>query len=318
MTGVFTRQDFIMNTTVEQRLDGDDAEAIAAEAVVRLRRLEGLMSFFLADSDVSRLNQNPGTTIAIQPETAQVLSGARTYAELSESAFDVTAAPVVDLWRTHGRRQVIPSQAEIEDKLALVGYEHLSVSDQTAALAEPGCAVDLGGIAKGFAADVCIGFYRDHGVESGFINLGGNVRTIGTNANRKDWRIGLQHPDQPRGALFGAVVAPDQAIVTSGGYERGFTVGDHHYHHIIDPRTGWPANSGLTSVTAICENSMAADALATAGYVLGLDDGLALIRSQSAQAVFVTTDKDVYITSGLRDNFILANQVGFNCYLTQG
>ena len=315
MTHSYARQDFIMNTTVEQMVSGDDSERICAQVVSLLQDLEAMMSFFLDDSDVSTLNRYAGRPVSLHLETLSVLRCAKTFAQASGSAFDITVAGVVDLWRSYAKRREIPPPGEIEARLEFVGDDHLVVNDQTACLTTPGCSVDLGGIAKGFAAEQCIEFYRQQGIESAFINLGGNVRTLGVKADGKDWRIGLQHPDKARGTLFGAVVAPDRAIVTSGGYERGVTVEDRFYHHIIDPRTGWPSISDLKSVTVICEDSMAADALATAAFVLGLDAGLALIRAHHGQAVFVTADDKVYLTSGLRHSFQLDGTCGFSCYL---
>jgi len=310
------RTDFIMNTPVEQTVCGPDADAIAAQAVDLMRRLECILSFFLPGSDVWNLNEAAGHgAVPLQPETVEVLREALHYSRLSGSAFDVTAAPLTDLWRRCGKQQKVPDGDEIRRLQALVGYQHLEVGDDTACLSSEGCAVDLGGIAKGLAADACVQLYRAEGVESAFVNLGGNVKAIGGKTPSEPWSVGLQHPGLPRGASFASLAVVDESVVTSGSYERFATVDGHRYHHIIDPRTGWPSDSGLQSVTVICESSMKADALSTAAFVLGLDDGLTLVCEQGTDAVFLTDDGDVYITPGVRSRFQLAPDCGFQCYV---
>jgi len=309
------RTDFIMNTPVEQTVIGPRADTIAAQAATLLHQLERALTFFQPTSDIWKLNHSEGNAVKIQKETATILRAALHYSKLSASAFDITAAPLTDLWRQHGKQQQIPTEDEIKHCLSLVGAHYLTVTDSTAALDQQGCAVDLGGIAKGLAADACIDFYRTQGVHSAYVNLGGNVKALGGKSPTEPWSVGLQHPTQPRGTSFAALSITDESVVTSGSYERFTTVDGHRYHHIIDPRTGWPADSGLLSVTVVCENSMQADALSTAAFVLGLADAQHLLQSQPTQAVFVTDNGDVYITEGLRSRFQLAPDYNHDCYL---
>jgi thiamine biosynthesis lipoprotein len=209
----------------------------------------------------------------------------------------------------------MPSDGEIQTRLTLCKNENLIINpvDNTAYLQKKGCMVDLGGIGKGFAADVCCDIYRDMGASSAFINLGGNVKTVGTRPDGTDWAVGLQHPDKPRGNCYGSIMCSDLSVVTSGAYERYQEINGAKYHHIIDGKTGYPAETDLKSVTVISQISMQADALSTAAFVLGLEKGLDLIyNSNCIGAVFFTTTNEVYLTKGMKQFFKLFERL--TCY----
>ncbi|MDR1014824.1 MAG: FAD:protein FMN transferase [Coriobacteriales bacterium] len=314
-TGTFEAESFLMDTAVTQKVCGAQAEAAYRKAVAELGRLEGLLSFFLPTSDIARINANAGKArVEVHRETRAVLECAQRFSGLSESAFDVTLAPLIDLWRRRGGEGRVPAQDEIEQALSCVGMRFLELRGDTAYLSREGCAIDLGGIAKGYAADRCIELYRANGVGSAFVNLGGNVKVLGEAEGGRRWAIGLQHPDEPRGTCFGLLLMSGRSVVTSGGYERYVVVDGRRYHHILDPRTGRPVESGLKAATVVCEDSMAADALSTAAYVRGLDEGLALVAAQTdTDAVFVTEKNEVLVTRGLKDCFQALRQTGLTC-----
>jgi len=314
-------QNFLMNTVVEQKVCGEDPLSAAQKAVAEILRLESLLSFFDANSDVSRINQAAGReAVRISGETMMILQAALSCSEASKGAFDITLAPTIDLWRRCGEKGSIPSQEAIEAALSASGYHNLELDTEScsAYLRKQGCMIDLGAIGKGYAADRCIEVYKSFGVRSAFVNLGGNVKTIGTSPAGKPWSIGIQHPDKPRGVFFGALESIDQSVVTSGAYERYFEAGGCKYHHIIDALTGQPSTSGLKSVTVVCPHSMLADCLSTAAFVMGLHEGLSLIRDHNeAGALFVTENNSIYLTKNLISQFKLQPNSGLDCYVVE-
>ena len=179
--------------------------------------------------------------------------------------------------------------------------EHSSV------YAAQGQRVDLGGIAKGYIADRLCGFFRDKGVSSALIDLGGNLAVVGKAPSGEPWRLGLQHPLKPRGEYFAVVSASDESVVTSGPYERYFESGGVRYHHIFDTKTGYPADSDLGSVSVVSKSSADADAYCTALFVMGLDKSLEFLRShREINAVLVSKDgRSVFVSAGLRNKFSL-------------
>lgn len=309
---VFERQDDFMGTVVTQKIFGYGAFEAYSRVTAELGRLESLLSFFKEESDVSKLNKMAGKgEIKLNAEVIHILEEARKYSQLSRGAFEVTLGMLCNLWRCSGRVSKVPAASEIEELLLYAGYKGLNIKgeERTAYLSSSRMAVDLGGIGKGFAADAAIEIYRNNGLDSAFIDLGGNVKTLGKKPDGSDWVVGIQHPWAPRGVLLGVLLASGQSVVTSGVSERYFTVDGTRFHHILDPHTGWPANSGLESSTVICEESMKADALSTAAFIMGLDKGMDLIgRMAGVEAIFVTENKRVYITKGLKNSFFLSDQ----------
>lgn len=171
--------------------------------------------------------------------------------------------------------------------------------------------IDLGGIAKGYAADRAVQIYKQNNVSAAFINLGGNVMVFGEKPDNSNWSVGVQEPFKSRGEVIGVINVKNESAVTSGNYVRYFEEKGVKYHHIIDPRTGYPANSNLMSVTVISRDSMECDALSTAAFVLGDKEGMQFIKSYGAKAVFITKDKKVKMTSNVKEDFYLIEDSGF-------
>lgn len=313
-------QDFLMNTVVEQKIYSENPEKVYQKTVGEIKRLEKLMSFFIETSDVSIMNRSAGKEkVKIHADVMTILRKSLEISKISKGAFDITLAPVIDLWRSCGKISQLPLDDQIKERLYCTGYTHLKLDENTgtASLIKEGCAIDLGGIAKGFAADVCIDIYKSMGVESAFINFGGNVKTIGKKSDGQEWVIGIQHPDEKRGVSLGVVLVSDTSVVTSGIYERYFKLHGKKHHHILDARTGRPSESDIKSITIICGNSMQADALSTAVLVMGSHDGIELLHTiPEAEAVLVTRDNKIYLTKGVRQSFyLLEKAIGFDCHL---
>lgn len=283
------------------RYSAEALEAVKNEA----RRLECLLSRFLPESDISRINRSAGVKREkVSPETYEILSCAMECSVISRGLFDITVGPLADLW-SYKQASEPPADDKIEQVLPLVNYNdfELDAVEKTAKLKNPGQSVDLGGIGKGFAGDRFIGIFQEFGVTSAFSNIGGNVSTLGNKPDGSPWHVGIRHPRM--NGLIGAVAVTGKAVVTSGDYERYFfDRGGRRFHHILNPVTGYPADSGLISVTVVADSAMIADALSTAVFVAGPEKGLALMeRYQGTELVMVDAELRVFVTRGLRKYF---------------
>jgi thiamine biosynthesis lipoprotein len=296
-----------MGTMIAHQAFGEGAPDAVCAAKAEVVRLEALLSRFRPTSEVSEVNRRSGGgSVRVSDDTFRVLSQAVEYASFSGGLFDATVGPLLALWRRASEESQPPRKQEIESALALVGHADLVLDPRThtARLRREGQSVDLGGIGKGYAADRALEVYREHGVSSAFVNLGGNVAAMGTKPDGSPWRVGIRHPRR-EGDLLGLVSVTDEAVVTSGDYERCFFDRDGvRNHHILDPSKGYPSASGLSSVTIVAESSIAADALSTIVFVAGPKSGRALLESSpGAEAILVDTDMRVSVTHGLRQCF---------------
>jgi FAD:protein FMN transferase len=296
-----------MGTVMTHKAFGLHAED-SLEAVCReVARLEGLLSRFLPESEISRINGSAGIrSEKINREAYAVLSKAVEFSRFFPGCFDVTIGPLVTLWHAAKESLAQPDDASVKRILPLVDYRDLILDrlEMTAGLRKVGQSLDLGGIGKGRAGDKILEVLQRFGISSAYSNLGGNVVTLGAKPDGSPWRIGIQHPRQAD-RLIGAVSVVGRTVVTSGDYQRQFldSQGRKH-HHILDPRTGYPSESGLVSVSVVAENSMVADALSTILFVAGMEKGLQFLRSfPQAEVILVDTDLQVFITQGLRTCF---------------
>ncbi|MDF2524376.1 MAG: thiamine biosynthesis protein ApbE, partial [Clostridiales bacterium] len=218
-------QEFHMGTIITERVYGKNAKEAAAEVMVKIQELENLMTINTAGGDANKLNEAAGKDkVKLDPETIYVLETAKKYSELSQGAFDVTVGPLVKAWGIQTENQRVPPKEEINNLMKLVGYKDLTInsSELTAKLARQNQIVDLGGIAKGYAGDAAIKIYKDKGIKSAFVNLGGNVVVLGNKPDGTPWKIGVQNPRAENGRYLGILKLKDKAIVSSGDYERYF------------------------------------------------------------------------------------------------
>lgn len=296
-----------MGTIITEKVFGVKAEKAADEVMDRIQQLEGMMTINAAGSEIDKLNDFAGKDkVYLCQDSIYVMETAKKFSELSGGTFDITVGPLVKVWGIFTDHPRVPSQDEINRLLKLVGYKELDISsrDLSAKLARPGQVVDLGGIAKGYAGDEAIKIYKKYKIKSAYVNLGGNVVVLGSKPDGTPWKIGIQNPRAENGKYIGILSVTDKAVVSSGDYERFFEEGNKRYHHILDPRTGYPSDSGLISMTIVTDRSIDADALSTATFVLGLEKGMKLVESlKGVEAVFITKDKKVYVTEGLKSNF---------------
>lgn len=285
---------FAMDTFMRIRIWG--GSDLLDDACAEIRRLESLFSVTSDESELYALNRDG--TAALSEDTAALLRLASQAAERTDGDFDPTVGPLVRLWGFLSDEPHVATQAEIDALLPLVGAEHLRLTDSTATLAD-GCAVDLGGIAKGYTAQKCLSLLKAGGASAAIVSLGGNVQTLGSKPDGENWVIGIADPAQPSEAIATLTFSGAKALVTSGSYQRCFTQDGRQYHHILDPATGRPAESGLTSVTVLAEDGALADALSTALFVKGLDESVAFWReSDDFEAIFLTEDGNILATEG--------------------
>ncbi len=315
---VFGREVYLthegMGTQMAHRASGGHARRALHAVRAEADRLEALLSRFRPDSDIGRLNRSAGAAWeTLSRETIDVLQSAAGFFEKSMGAFDVTIAPLADLWDCLHAAEA-PDAQRIRKTLPLVngGDLLLDPSTNSARLKRPGQFVDLGGIGKGYAADRFIRIFKDHGCKSACTNIGGNVGLLGCRPDGAPWNVGIRHPRQA-GCLIGAISAQDCAVVTSGDYVRCFISPDGKVcHHILDPATGYPADSGLISVTVAAGSAIWADALSTAVFVAGMEKGMMLLKLfEGTEAVLVDRDLAVYVTGGLAGRFTAARDIRF-------
>lgn len=269
------------------------------------QRFEKLLSKTVEGSDVWRINHSQGERVPVHQETRELLEKALEYSRISDGRFDVTVEPCVALWDFTGEGiGTLPDADELAAAAEKVDWTKIDMNEEGVLLPE-GMSIDLGAIAKGYISDKMADFVSERGVESAIINLGGNVRTVGLKPDGSQWRIGIQDPEGIRDqTIVGVVALENSAVVTSGIYERGFTLDNVVYHHILDPETGWSVQNELAGVSIITQEACTADALSTTVFTMGLEEGTKFIEGlEGVDAIFVTRDGDVSWTSGLEGVF---------------
>jgi thiamine biosynthesis lipoprotein len=276
----------------------------------RLREIEGRMSANAADTEVARINRYAGVApVPVSGEVLTVLSAALRYAELSGGAFDPTVGPLVKLWGIGTEHARIPAEGEIRGALGLVNWRDVIIDTAagTVFLPKAGMELDLGAIAKGYAADEAAALIKGAGISGALIDLGGNIYALGSKGKGAPWRIAVQDPLDARGVYIGVLELGEKSVVTSGVYERFLEAGGRRYHHILSTADGYPADRGLLSVTVIADASIDADALSTALFVLGYEEGRSLVDSlENVEALFVFQDLSIRGTPGALEHFTLA------------
>lgn len=295
---------FAMDTVMDFTIYGESGLIDQSESLIA--SLESLVSVTDADSELYAINQTGSGTLT--GKASSLMEQALEICRRTDGALDLSIYPIVRAWGfTTGSYQV-PDEAEIQALLPLVDYRKIQYDAATGTVTLPeGMEIDLGSVAKGYAGQLAAQMLREHGVQSALLNLGGNVQTVGAKPDGSPWQIGIKDP-QGEDAMM-VLSVEDQAVVTSGGYERYFEQDGQTYWHIMDPSTGHPADSGLISVTIVGDEGVVCDGLSTALFVMGLEKAADLwAQSGDFEAVFVTASGEVYITEGLRDRFALTEQ----------
>lgn len=294
--------DTVMDITVYADSSAAAKEALQ-DAETEINRLDALLSRQNENSAIAAVNNSNGQAVAADEEVLSLLKTAVSYSDQTDDAFDITVAPIMDAWDFTGDHPRVPSRQELDELLTHVGDDRIQFGDGTVTL-ESGMAVDLGGIAKGYTSDRLASVFAEDGIDSAMISLGGNVYVRGAKPDGSAWRVAVEDPNDS-GAYLGVLSLTDCFAITSGGYQRYFEQDGVTYYHIIDPKTGDVARSGLKSVTIICGNGTMGDALSTALFVMGFDDAVAFWQSYETDfdMVLVDDDNHVYLTEGLKGRF---------------
>lgn len=306
-----TKNVFAMNTYITLTAYGEKAGTALDEAEDRIKNLESLLSVTDENSEIYAVNHSSGTPVRLSSDTERILSFALDMAQKTNGALEPTIYPVLTAWGFTTESYQIPTREKINQLLQSVDFHRVQIKNHSLALPD-GMQLDLGAVAKGYTGDEIANLLKNSGVTSAIINLGGNVQTIGTRPDGSMWRVGLKAPDAD--GHIGILEVSDCAVITSGGYQKYFIGEDgKQYHHIIDPATGRPAESGLVFVTIIGKEGKLCDALSTALFVMGTEDAILYWKQYGDFEMILLTDKDeIYITEGLENRFTLQKE--YNSY----
>lgn len=295
---------FAMNTYMTFTVYGEDAQAALQEAEECIQQVEGLWSVTDEDSEIYQANHSGGQPVTVSEETAEIISFALEMAQRTGGALDPTIYPVLTAWGFTTDSKQVPSQQQIAQLLEQVGYDRIRLNG-TELTVPDGMELDLGAVGKGYTADLVTEILRRHGVTSALISLGGNIQSIGSRPDGSDWRLGIRAPWES--GNLGVLTVSDAAVVTSGGYENYFDDEQGNiYWHILDPSTGYPADSGLQSVTIVGREGKMCDALSTALFVMGAQSAEQYWRENGGFEMLLVTDSgEILITEGIAENFTL-------------
>ena len=297
---------FAMDTYMTITTYGTQCEEALAAAKAEIERLDALLSVGNADSEISRINASGSGTLS--SDTQAMVAEALRIWQTTGGAFDITVYPIMQAWGFTTGNYRVPDADELQALLQTAGSDQLTLDGSTLTLGA-GQGIDLGGIAKGYTSARLMEIFKEYDLTAGLVSLGGNVQCYGTKPDGTLWRCGIQDPGSPndQSALLGILSVADKAVITSGAYERNFTdeATGQFYHHIIDPATGAPSQSGLTSVTVVSADGMLADGLSTACYVMGLEKSIDYWRTYGSDfdLILMTEGGEVYVTAPIAENF---------------
>ena len=293
----FSKTGFYFNTVISLTCYGNDAQTVLDEAFELCDHYENLLSYTIEGSDIWNINHANGQPVTVDSETASLLQTALYWSEKTDGLIDPTITPISQLWNFSGDPAgPVPKQSQIDALLSHVDYHNIRIDGNTVTLADPDAKLDLGFLAKGAIADRLKAFFLQKNITSALINLGG---TVGQKPDGSAFRTGIKKPFSETNELVDVVALKDQSLVSSGNYERCFWENGVLYHHILDPRTGYPADTGLSSVTILSDSSTDGDALSTSCFLLGYEKGRELIDSlPDIEALFLFSDGTIYRTDG--------------------
>lgn len=295
---------FAMDTYITITAWGKQPEAALEEAAGCIRELEGLLSVTDEESDLYAVNHGGGETVFVHRQTADLLSFALEMAEKTGGALEPTLYPVLAAWGFTTEEKRVPAEDELAERLRLVDYGKVILEENRVRMPS-GMMLDLGAVGKGYAGDAAAQLLRESGIDSALLDLGGNIQAVGAKPDGSPWRLGLRDPFSE--GTLGTLEISDLAVVTSGTYERYFTGDDGTvYGHIFDPATGYPARSGLVSVTVAAPEGKLCDALSTAFFVMGPEKAAEFWRQDpSFDMILVTEDGEIILTEGIAERFSL-------------
>lgn len=299
-----SRDIFAMDTYMSVTAFGENADEAVDTAQAEIERLDAMLSTGNGDSEIAKLNVSGMAELSV--DAGYLVERALELYTETDGAFDIAIYPVMEAWGFPSQNYQVPSEDALQERLALVDASKVSydADSRKVSFGEAGMEIDLGGIAKGYTSARIMDIFRSYGITSGLVNLGGNVQVLGTKTDGSKWRVAVQSPDDERDYL-GVLSVSDKAVITSGGYERYFEQDGITYHHIIDPKTGYPAENGLKSVTIVSADGTLADGLSTSLFIMGKEQAAEFWRMHSDEfdAILLTDDGTIYVTEGIADDF---------------
>ena len=305
---VYKRSQMLMGTLVFVTAIGPDestAQSATEKGLREIRRLEELLSTWIPSSELSRVNAAAGQeAVSVSPETFEVIRQSLEMARLTEGGFNIAVGPAVAAWDAGGTGN-IPTRQELEALRPRVDLSQIQLNDrlQTIRLGRAGMQLDVGGIGKGYAADLAAKVMRDAGASAGVVAISGDIKTFGRMPDHERFVFGIQHPRKEQGEILGRIELENEAVSTAGDYQRYFEKDGVRYHHILDPLTLQPAK-GCQSVTIIAKEGVIADGLDTGIFVMGPEKGMTLIEAlPDVEGVIVAQDGHVSVSSGLLGRF---------------
>ncbi|XJS09970.1 FAD:protein FMN transferase [Aerococcaceae bacterium WGS1372] len=308
-----TRTETLLHTVVQMQVYHEGTEEIIQEAVDYMVEMEAQLSTDLKGSDIYQINENAGIKpVKIKVETFDIIERAIEIAQESDGLFDISIGSLTNLWQIGSEDARVPTKEEIEEAISLIDYEKiiLDKENMTVMLEEEGMALELGGISKGYIGSGVVDILEENNITTAIVNLGGNVIVMGTSPKSdQGWNVGVQDPDEVRGEIVGTQRVKNAAIVTSGIYERYLEVDGHKYHHIMDPRTGYPLDNEISGVTVFAPTSFDGDSYSTALFLMGIDQGIEFINSKEGfEVAYIDKDGGVHLSDGIKDSFELTNE----------
>ena len=312
---ILTGNTFALDTLIELKLytyPNKDRNNLINDTFARMKELENMLSMHVEGSDIDLINKSAGVQpVQVSDLTYRVLQDSLFFSEKTGGLFDITSGPLIDLWAINPPDGHYPTQQELEATLPLIDYNKIEfLGDNLVQLADKGMVVNLGAIAKGTIADEMKAFLLDRGVTSALINLGGNVLAVGSKPDGSSFVIGIQDPNSARGEYLLSIHIDDESVVSSGDYERFFVYEGKVYHHILNPKTGFPADTNIKQITIVTKNSQKADGLSTSVLLLGVQKGIQLVESlEGVEAILITKDHYIYFTEGLRDRYVTQEEL---------
>lgn len=301
---VASRDIFAMDTFMTLTGYGEKCEEAVEAAVQEIERLDTLFSVGNENSEIWKLNHEGSTKVS--EDTEKVICQALELYENTDGVFDISIYPMMELWGFTSENFKKPSQEAIENTLKYVDASKIQYDEESKIVEiQEGQGVDLGGIAKGYTSDRVMQIFEEYGLVSGIVSLGGNVQCYSGKVDGSPWRCGIQDPDEKEGIMC-VVSVKDKAVITSGAYERYFVDEEsgETWHHILNPKTGYSADSGLSSVTIVSSDGMLADGLSTAVFIMGVDQSIDYWKKYQDlfDMILVTEDRGIYITEGIKDS----------------
>ncbi|WP_138419985.1 FAD:protein FMN transferase [Aquibacillus sediminis] len=303
--------DFLLGTVVTVKVYDKGKDEVLDKVFNRIKALDEK----IADTDGSEINQINDKAgiepVKVSGDIYRLVEAGKSYSANANGSFDISVGPLTSLWRIGFDDARKPGESEIEEVLPLIDYKQVKLNneEQTIYLQQNGMKLDLGAIAKGFIADEVIKVLKEEDVTTAIIDLGGNIYVLGNNPTTESpWTVGIQNPFLDRGEIVGKLKESNKSIVTSGIYERYLEVDGVKYHHILNPKDGYPYFNEIAGVSIISDQSIDGDALSTILFSKGIEGGLEYINNiEDAEAIFISMDQHVYLTDGLNQAFELTN-----------